>query len=104
TSAALQSLLKLQPHVAFVERDGAIVELPLEAVHVGARVVVRAGDAVPVDAVVVDGESSVDESMLTGESQPVVKRPGSTLYAGTVNNEGFLRCRATGVGEATLLA
>ena len=103
-SAALQSLLKLQPRVAFVERDGAVVEVPLEAVRIGERVVVRAGDAVPVDAVVIEGESSVDESMLTGESQPVAKRPGGTVYAGTVNNEGLLRCRATGVGDATLLA
>src|SRR5206468_7893266 len=104
TSAALQSLLKLQPRVAFVERDGAVVEVPLEAVRIGERVVVRAGDAVSVDAVVIEGESSVDESMLTGESQPVAKHPGGTVYAGTVNNEGLLRCRATGVGDATLLA
>src|SRR5207244_9442061 len=62
TSAALQSLLKLQPRVAFVERDGAVVEMPLEAVRIGERVVVRAGDAVSVDAVVIEGESSVDES------------------------------------------
>src|SRR5205823_913821 len=98
------SLLKLQPRVAFVERDGAIIEVPLEAVRLGECVVVRAGDAVSVDAVVIEGESSVDESMLTGESQPVAKRPGGTVYAGTVNNEGLLRCRATGVGDATLLA
>ena len=104
TSAALQSLLKLQPRVAFVERDGAVVEVPLEAVSIGECVVVRAGDAVSVDAIVIEGESSVDESMLTGESQPVAKRPGATVYAGTVNNEGLLRCRATGVGDATLLA
>jgi Cu+-exporting ATPase len=73
-------------------------------VRIGERVVVRAGDAVSVDAIVIEGESSVDESMLTGESQPVVKHPGATVYAGTVNNEGLLRCRATGVGDATLLA
>ena len=104
TSGALRALLKLQPGVAFVERDGAVVEVPLEAVRIGERVVVRAGDAVSVDAVVIEGESSVDESMLTGESQPVAKHPGGTVYAGTVNNEGLLRCRATGVGDATLLA
>ncbi|HEY3177989.1 MAG TPA: heavy metal translocating P-type ATPase [Casimicrobiaceae bacterium] len=104
TSTALQSLLKLQPRVAFVERDGAVVEVPLETLHAGERMIVRAGDSVPVDAVVIDGESSVDESMLTGESKPVAKHAGSKVYAGTVNNDGFLRCQATGVGEATLLA
>ena len=104
TSTALQSLLKLQPRTAFIERDGVIVEVPLANLHTGNRVVVRAGDAVPVDATVVDGESSVDESMLTGESRAVAKRPGEVIYAGTVNNEGMLRAVATGVGETTLLA
>jgi Cu+-exporting ATPase len=104
TSTALQSLLKLQPRTAFIEREGAIVEVPLASVHAGDRIVVRAGDAVPVDAVVTDGASTIDESMLTGESRPVAKGPGETLYAGTVNNEGALRGIATGVGDATLLA
>src|SRR5206468_1720484 len=104
TSTALQSLLKLQPRAAFIERDGAIVEVPLASLHAGDRVVVRAGDAVPVDAMVTGGESTIDESMLTGESRPVAKRSGATIYAGTVNNEGALRAIATGVGDATLLA
>src|SRR5438552_2778930 len=104
TSTALQSLLKLQPRTAFIERDGAIVEVRLASLHAGDRVVVRAGDAVPVDAVVTGGESTIDESMLTGESRPVAKRSGATIYAGTVNNEGALRAVATGVGDATLLA
>ena len=104
TSTALQSLLKLQPRTAFIEREGAIVEVPLASLHAGDRVVVRAGDAVPVDAVVTRGESTIDESMLTGESRPVAKRSGATIYAGTVNNEGALRAVATGVGDATLLA
>jgi len=104
TSTALQSLLKLQPRTAFIERDGATIEVPLASLHAGDRVVVRAGDAVPVDAVVSGGESTVDESMLTGESRPVAKRSGATIYAGTVNNEGALRAVATGVGDATLLA
>jgi Cu+-exporting ATPase len=104
TSTALQSLLKLQPRTAFIERDGAIVEVSLASVHAGDRIVVRAGDAVSVDAVVTDGASTIDESMLTGESRPVAKGPGETLYAGTVNNEGALRGIATGVGDATLLA
>ena len=104
TSAALAGLLKLQPRVAHVERDGAIVEVPLADVRAGDRFVVRAGDAVPVDGIVVDGRSTVDESMLTGESRPVTKTPAAKVYAGTINQDGLLRCTATGVGEATLLA
>jgi Cu+-exporting ATPase len=104
TSAALEGLLKLQPRLAYVERDGALVEVPLAELRAGERFVVRAGDAVPVDGVVADGASTVDESMLTGESRPVAKGAGATVYAGTVNLDGALRCTATGVGEATLLA
>jgi Cu+-exporting ATPase len=73
-------------------------------VTAGDRIVVRAGDAVPVDALVVEGTSSVDESMLTGESRSIVKTQGATIYAGTLNQEGVLRAIATGVGTATLLA
>ena len=104
TSAALTSLLKLQPRSAFVERDGAIVEIRLADLHAGDTFVVRAGDAVPVDGTVTSGISTVDESMLTGESRAVEKGPGSLVYAGTLNQEGMLRCAATGVGDATLLA
>ena len=104
TSAALRGLLALQPRTALVERDGHIVEIPLESLQQGECFVVRAGDAVPVDGVVVDGCSTIDESMLTGESRPVAKDVGSRVYAGTVNHEGSVRCVATGVGEHTLLA
>ena len=104
TSAALEGLLKLQPQTARLERDGRIVEVPLAEVGVGDRFVVRAGDAVPVDGVVADGASSVDESMLTGESRPVTKAPGDRVFAGTLNQDGALRATATGVGAATLLA
>ncbi|HEX6138080.1 MAG TPA: heavy metal translocating P-type ATPase [Casimicrobiaceae bacterium] len=104
TSAAIEGLLRLQPKVAHVERDGAQIDVPLAEVVVGDRFVVRAGEAVPVDGNVVGGTSSVDESMLTGESRPVVKSAGENVYAGTVNLDGFLRCDATGVGSATLLA
>ena len=69
TSAALESLAKLQPRTAHVERDGVLVEVPLESVRAGDRFVVRAGDPVPVDGLVESGTSSVDESMLTGESR-----------------------------------
>ncbi len=104
TSAALEGLLKLQPATARVERDGAIVEVPLASVAVGDRFLVRAGDAVPVDGIVVDGASSVDESMLTGESRAVAKGAGDRVFAGTVNQDGSMRATATGVGSATLLA
>ena len=104
TSAALESLAKLQPPTAYVERDGEIVEVPLQTLHAGDRFVVRAGDPVPVDGLVESGASSVDESMLTGESQPVVKQSGDRVFAGTVNHDGKLVAVAVGIGAQTLLA
>jgi Cu+-exporting ATPase len=104
TSAAIEGLLRLQPKAARVERDGVETEVPLEEVVVGDRFVVRAGEAIPVDGKVIDGVSSADESMLTGESRVIHKATGERVFAGTVNLDGFLRCEATGVGEATLLA
>jgi Cu+-exporting ATPase len=104
TSAALEGLIRLQPKVAHLMRDGRAVDVPLEQVAVNDVFVVRAGDAVPVDGIVQSGESSLDESMLTGESRPVAKRAGDRVFAGTVNGDGALECRATGVGSATLLA
>ena len=103
-SAALESLAKLQPRTAHVEREGAFVEIPLANVAIGDRFIVRAGDAVAVDGLVQSGTSSVDESMLTGESVPVVKQPGDKVYAGTVNHDGQLVASAVGVGSQTLLA
>ena len=103
-SAALESLAKLQPRTAHVERDGAVVEVPLASVAVGDRFIVRAGDAVPVDGLVQSGASSIDESMLTGESLPVVKQPGDKVYAGTLNHDGRLVASAVGVGSQTLLS
>lgn len=104
TSAALEALVRLQPRTARVERDGVVVEVGVETLAPGDAFLVRPGDAVPVDGVVVSGESGVDESMLTGESLPVAKRPEDKVFAATVNGEGLLRCRASGVGAATLLA
>ena len=103
-SAAMEGLLRLQPNLAHVERDGLALDVPLADVVVGDRFAVRAGEAIPVDGTVTDGASSVDEAMLTGESRPVAKWAGATVYAGTVSLDGFLRCEATGVGSATLLA
>jgi Cu+-exporting ATPase len=104
TAAAIRSLLKLQPQTVLRERDGDVKEVPLAAVRVHDIFVVRAGDHVPVDGHVVSGESSVNEAMLTGESVPVAKAHGATVFAGTVNETGPLRCEATAVGQATLLA
>jgi Cu+-exporting ATPase len=104
TSAALEGLLRLQPKTARVLRNGVPVEGPLADVVVGDRLVVRAGESVPVDGVVREGQSSVDESMLSGESRPVVKAPRARVHAGTLNQEGLLVVEATGVGDATLLA
>jgi Cu+-exporting ATPase len=104
TSEALRSLARLQPGVARLETDGRVEEVPVERVKPGDVFVVRPGDSVPVDGVVLDGESSANESMLTGESLPVAKRAGSRVFAATVNGDGLLRCRATGVGRDTMLA
>jgi Cu+-exporting ATPase len=103
-STAIRELIRLQPALARVERDGAVVEVPVANLHPGDIFLVRSGDSVPVDGEVVAGESSVDESMLTGESLAVEKRIGSRVFAGTLNAEGRLRCRATSVGNRTALA
>jgi Cu+-exporting ATPase len=104
TSAALEGLLRLQPTMARVVRDGAVVDIALADVHAGDRFIVRAGESVPVDGVVREGASTVDESMLTGESLPVAKAAGAKLFAGTINLDGMLTGDATGVGQATLLS
>jgi Cu+-exporting ATPase len=104
TSEAIESLIRLQPKTARIERDGRWVDMPVEALMPGDLFLVRPGESVPVDGEVVDGESSVDEAMLTGESMPVGKHAGDKVFAATANGQGALRCRATGVGEHTLLA
>ncbi len=101
---AIEALLRLQPQTARVERDGQVVEVPVAQLRNGDVFLVRPGDAFPVDGLVLDGESSANESMLTGESMPVSKRAGDKAFAATINGAGLLRCRATSVGEATLLA
>jgi P-type Cu+ transporter len=103
-SRAIEQLLQLAPKMARVERDGELVDLPVEEMVVGDVFVVRPGEAVPVDGEVLEGESSVSEAMLTGESLPVTKQAGDGVFAATQNGNGMLRCRATGVGADTALA
>jgi Cu+-exporting ATPase len=104
TSEAIEALIRLQPKMARVERDGQWVEIAVDLLMPGDVFMVRAGENVPVDGEVIEGESSLNESMLTGESMPVAKRAGDQVFAATANGQGALRCRATGVGEQTLLA
>ena len=103
-SAAIKSLMGLQAKTARIVRDGEDVDVPIEAVEVGDIVVVRPGEKVPVDGMVVDGYSSVDESMLTGESLPQEKQEGSEVVGATINKTGSFRFRATKVGRDTALA
>ncbi|MCR5134645.1 MAG: heavy metal translocating P-type ATPase, partial [Clostridiales bacterium] len=104
TTDALKGLMQLAPKTAVVLRDGAEVEVSIEEVMTGDLFVVRPGENIPVDGVVVDGESAINEAALTGESIPVDKAPGDSVQAATVNQSGFLTCRATRVGEDTTLA
>jgi Cu+-exporting ATPase len=104
TSVAIEGLLKLAPSIAHLDRDGHEVDVPLGQVVVGDRFIVRAGEAMPVDGVVLEGHAAADESMLTGEARAVPKAAGDKVYAGTTNLDGRLRCEATGVGSATLLS
>ena len=101
---AIRALLDLAPPMAVVIRDGQEQEIPTAEVQVGDLLLVRPGAKVPVDAAVLEGESSVDESMVTGESLPVSKRPGDALVGATINKQGTLRARATAVGSDTALA
>ena len=104
TSQAITRLMDLAPKTATVLRDGAEVEVPVEDVAVGDLILVRPGGRIPVDGVVVEGSSAVDESALTGESLPVEKGPGDTVAAASINKSGFFTFRATRVGEDTTLA
>lgn len=104
TSEAIRKLLGLQAKTARVVKDGRETDVPIEDVAVGDLVVVRPGEKIPVDGEVVEGASSVDESMLTGESLPVDKKPGDKVAGATINKHGALRLRATKVGKDTVLA
>jgi P-type Cu2+ transporter len=101
---AVRALLDLAPPKAVVIRDGREFEVPTAEVGVGDLLLIRPGAKVAVDAEVVEGESSVDESMVTGESLPVSKKPGDTVVGATINKQGTLRARATAIGSDTALA
>jgi P-type Cu+ transporter len=102
-SAAIRGLMELQPRVARVVRDGAEIELPVAEVRAGDLLAARPGERIAVDGVVREGQSAVDESMLTGESLPVEKASGSQVFAGSINRSGAFRYEARKVGRATLL-
>ncbi len=103
-SQAIRKLLELGAKTARVLRDGQEIEIPIEEVQVGDIMVVRPGEKIPTDGVIIEGESAVDESMATGESMPVNKHPGDEVIGATVNQEGLLKVKATKVGKDTFLA
>ncbi len=104
TGAAIRKLMDLRPKMATVMRAGQEQEIPLARVVVGDILVVRPGQSIPVDGVVTDGQTSIDESMLTGESLPVDKGPGDEVTGGTLNRQGMIRLTARRVGKDTVLA
>ena len=104
TSQAIQRLMGLKPKTARVVREGVETDIPIEGVIKGDFVVVRPGEKIPTDGVVISGNSSVDESMLTGESMPVAKEPGTEVFAATINRTGSFTFRATRIGAETALA
>lgn len=104
TSEAIEALIRLQPKTARIERNGEILEVPASSLQVNDIFIVRPGENLPVDGVVIEGTSSINESMLTGESLPVSKQAGAKVFAATLNQQGLLKCRATSVGAHTQLA
>jgi Cu+-exporting ATPase len=103
-SQAIRKLLELGAKTAFIERDGREIEIPIEEVQVSDLMIVRPGEKIPTDGIIVSGESAVDESMATGESMPVNKSPGDEVIGATVNQEGLLKVEATRVGKDTFLS
>ena len=104
TSQAIKKLIGLRAKTARVERHGAQADIPIEEVRVGDVVIVRPGEKIPVDGVVIDGQTSVDQSMITGESLPVPRTVGDEVIGATLNTTGLIKCRATRVGRETALA
>jgi len=104
TSAAIKKLIGLQPKTAHITRGGEEIEIPVDEVQIGDQIIVRPGEKIPVDGVIVDGRSTIDESMLTGESLPVEKSMGDTVIGATMNKLGWFRFEATRVGKETALS
>ncbi|RHW37508.1 Cu(2+)-exporting ATPase [Lysinibacillus yapensis] len=104
SSEAIKKLMGLQAKTALVVRDGVEIEIPLEEVVINDVILVKPGEKIPVDGIVLEGNSAVDESMLTGESIPVDKAIGSSLFGSTVNKNGFIKMKATKIGRDTALA
>ena len=104
TTDALRSLMELAPQTAILLRDGKEIEVPITDVRVDDLFLVRPGGKIPVDGIVLEGSGAVDESALTGESLPVDKAANDRVFAATINNSGYLKCRATKVGEDTALS
>ena len=103
-SEAVRMLIELQPRTALVEREDGVVEVEIDDIGVGETVVIRPGERVPTDARLVDGVTEINESMLTGESMPALKKRGDTVFAGTLNIASVCKARVTTTGEATLLS
>ncbi|MEK7819721.1 MAG: heavy metal translocating P-type ATPase, partial [Pseudomonadota bacterium] len=104
TTAAVRALMKLRPETARVLKDGAEVEVPAEAVRSGEIVLVRPGERLPIDGVVIEGATEVDESLITGESLPIAKNTGDRVTGGAINGGGLIKVRATTVGAQSALA
>ena len=104
TTSALEGLIKLTPKTATVIKDGKEIVIEASKLEIGDEFIVKPGESIPADAIVIEGESAVNESSLTGESIPAEKRVGSQVYAATINTSGYIKCRATKVGNDTTLA
>ncbi len=104
TSEALKALMGLKPKTAMVERKGLVTEISIEEVEIGDKIVVKPGEKVPVDGIIYEGKSAFEESMITGESMPVMKGPGDTIIGATINREGLIRFEATKIGKQTTLS
>lgn len=104
TSEAIKRLMGLAPKTAIVIQEGREVEVPIDEVQIGDIILVKPGEKIPVDGIVVDGYTAIDESMLTGESMPIEKKAGDRVYGATINTNGMIRFQATKVGDDTALA
>jgi P-type Cu+ transporter len=104
TQKSVESLYAIQSKTAIVVKNGKEIEIPIEKVKIGDRVIVRAGRQIPVDGVIVDGATSIDESMISGESMPVQKGPSDSVIGGTLNKTGYIICEAQKIGSETVLS